>query len=696
MASTKMRILLFLLLIASCLVAKAQHVTATHVSAATRLTVPATTSQAASSTGVLAIDTDTDNVNITQSSISYYDGTRLMYVLGTDALPSVNNYVLSYDSAAKKLVWEAQSGAGVGDGDYGNITVTGGGTTWTIDAGVVALSQMANLAQDQFIGRVTASTGVPETTTITAAARTVLDDTTTSAMRTTIGLAIGTDVQAFDADLSAIAGLTSAADKGIQFTGSGTAGVFDLTAAGKALLDDADATAQRTTLGLGTVATESTVPIAKGGTGQTTAKAAYDALNGAEATVASATTTDLGAASSDKVSITGTTTITGFGTVAAGTKREGRFTGVLTLTHNATSLIVPGAANITTAAGDRFQAYSLGSGNWVVTVYTKADGTAVVGGGGVSDGDKGDITVSGSGATWTVDNDAVSNAKMANMAASTIKARVTGSTGDPEDATLSQVLDLVGSAANGDMLHRTGGSWARLAAPTQLSGSTLYYGPSGVEWVNGDTHYIYRNDFNIIASTAPGDFSNLSSSGSVAYMDPGANGIGGMNMNTGTTSTGYRHQLLGTGGSFAFGFGRTVVSWRCKVPNLSDGTDTYTMMVGAYDAVPSPVDGVWFQYTHSVNTGKFECKVADNSATTTTDSTITAAANTWYTFSIDVNAAATEAKFYINGTLVHTESGANIPQTGRVTSIATAGITKSAGTTARILSADYLDIYVKY
>jgi hypothetical protein len=70
-----------------------------------------------------------------------------------------------------------------------------------------------------------------------------------------------------DADLAAIGGLTSAADKGIQFTGSGTAGTFDLTTAGKALLDDADAAAQRTTLGLGSIATLNTVTLTTDTTG---------------------------------------------------------------------------------------------------------------------------------------------------------------------------------------------------------------------------------------------------------------------------------------------------------------------------------------------------------------------------------------------------------------------------------------------
>lgn len=102
----------------------------------------------------------------------------------------------------------------------------------------------------------------------------------------------------------------------------------------------------------------------------------FDGVKGDD--IASASSVDLGAATGNYVDITGTTGITALGTASAGIKRTTQFDGALTLTHNASSLILPGAADITTESGDVAEWVSLGSGNWKCLFYQRASGYPII------------------------------------------------------------------------------------------------------------------------------------------------------------------------------------------------------------------------------------------------------------------------------------------------------------------------------
>lgn len=120
--------------------------------------------------------------------------------------------------------------------------------------------------------------------------------------RAALGIAIGTNVQAYSLALTNIAGLTTAADKMIYTTASNVYATTDLSSFARTLLDDTTAAAMRTTLGLGSIATLSTInntnwsgedlSVANGGTGASDAPTAR---------------TNLGLGSSDNVTFLSTT-----------------------------------------------------------------------------------------------------------------------------------------------------------------------------------------------------------------------------------------------------------------------------------------------------------------------------------------------------------------------------------------------------
>ncbi len=152
------------------------------------------------------------------------------------------------------------------------------------------------------------------------------------------------------------------------------------------------------------------------------------------------------------------------------------------------------------------------------------------GGGGVSDGDKGDITVSSSGTQWTVDNDAISYAKIQNVsAASRLLGRGSaGGSGDVEEITIGTGLSLSGttlSATGGG-----GGADGTVLSPTQITAWQNNYNPSS--WANTvGVLRINSNQFHFLSGlTATSD------GHTVRIFNTGSYPIGLYNQNTDSTA----------------------------------------------------------------------------------------------------------------------------------------------------------------
>lgn len=248
-------------------------------------------------------------------------------------------------------------GGGVSDGDKGDITVTGAGTTWTIDAGTVTLGKLADIATDSFLGRGSAGTGAPEVLT-PAQARGILN------------VADGATANATDAALRDRA------------THTGTQAAATIT-------------------GLAAIATSGSA----------------DDLSAGTLPAARFNDTAHGARAGGTLHAAATTSVNGFMSAADKTKLDGVATGANNYSHPNHS---------------------------------------------------GDVTSVGDGAT-TIAADAVTNAKLANMASARLKGRSSAGTGDPEDLTGTEATALLDTFTSG----------AKGLAPASGGGTTNFLRADG-------------------------------------------------------------------------------------------------------------------------------------------------------------------------------------------------------------------------
>lgn len=226
-----------------------------------------------------------------------------------------------------------------------------------------------------------------------------------------------------------------------------------------------------------------------GGTGGTfTGGALTSALDEAKAAdIASAATTDIGGAAGNFVHVTGTTTITALGTAQAGARRIVRFAGALILTHNATSLILPTGANITTAANDCAVFVSEGSGNWRCVAYQRADGTALASAGG-------GLTGFTSALNTASPNNTVNASSLTPSGGTTNQDGVYGKKGN--GAVIAQIPD--GATAGGNKRGTNAVDWQqqRTAATEVASGASSCIGGGS------------QNTASAVCTVVPGGFGN--------------------------------------------------------------------------------------------------------------------------------------------------------------------------------------------
>ena len=198
----------------------------------------------------------TNQIQVRRGTATQWSNTNPVLASGEPGFDTTNSLLKIGDGTS---TWSSLS-SNVGVGDAGLLSIAGL-TTASGSYLFATANDVYTTGISTVYGRsVLAASGVESlvTTTLTAGTGILLsyNGGTDTVTISTSGLVIGTDVQAYDAGLTSIAGLTTGSGNYLYATASDVYTTGVITSFGRSLVDDADAATSRTTLGLGTISTQ--------------------------------------------------------------------------------------------------------------------------------------------------------------------------------------------------------------------------------------------------------------------------------------------------------------------------------------------------------------------------------------------------------------------------------------------------------